>query len=156
MASRYQRCVLVAAAILAACSVRPTTAGVTAQGIGEPATTAIIERENIDVAPDGAGLPSGSGSAEHGRIVFATSCSQCHGTSIVLNPERWAYATTVFDYVHRAMPPTTRQKLSADDTYAVVAYLLFSNSFISEHAIMSASSLPSVHLPFVHKFVPMR
>ncbi len=151
---KYTALAVVAACVIFAAAVAGTKAIPTASAtIGQPADERTIERENIDVAPDGAGLPGGSGEAARGRAIFAAACMQCHGTSVVLLPERWAYATTIFDYVRRAMPPTTTTKLSADEVYAVVAYLLASNAVISEHEIMNASSLPLVHMPLQAKFL---
>jgi hypothetical protein len=124
--------------------------------LGQPADPAMIERENIDVSPDGAGLPPGSGSAARGQVIFTASCSQCHGTAITISPERWAYATSLFDYVRRAMPPTTRTKLPAPDVYAVVAYLLAKNALIPERTTMNAVSLPAVRMSRVKDFVPAR
>jgi mono/diheme cytochrome c family protein len=124
--------------------------------LGQPADPALIERENIDISPDGAGLPPGSGNAERGQVVFTASCSQCHGAAITISPERWAYATSLFDYVRRAMPPTTRTKLPAPDVYAIVAYLLAKNGLIPERTTMNASSLPAVRMPRAKDFVPAR
>ena len=141
--------------VLGACS---TAGSVTHERttLGQPADPALIERENIDVSPDGAGLPPGSGDAIHGSVIFAASCAQCHGTAMTINPERWAYATSLFDYVRRAMPPTTRTKLTPAETYALVAYLLAANELIPEGAVMNSSSLPAVRMPRSKDFVPAR
>ena len=149
------RAILLAALALALC-LQGATVTQARTTLGHPADPALIERENIDVSPDGAGLPPGSGNAERGQVVFTASCAQCHGAAITISPERWAYATSLFDYVRRAMPPTTRTKLPASDVYAVVAYLLARDALIPVRTTMNASSLPAVRMPRVKDFVPVR
>lgn len=155
MARRLCTLAIAALVLLAACGIRGTAtrAGTT---LGQPADPALIERENIDVSPDGTGLPAGSGDAIHGKTLFAATCAQCHGPTIAIRPERWAYATSLFDYIRRAMPPTTRTKLKGNDVYALVAYLLASNSLISDRTIMNSASLPRVHMPRSKDFTPAR
>lgn len=113
------------------------------------ATAQEIAQWNIDVSPDGTGLPSGSGTVQRGTQVFETNCQACHrvngqggiggrlagGQGTFASADRiktvgfWPYATMLFDYVHRAMPYPKPGSLSADDTYAVVAYILNLNHY---------------------------
>jgi mono/diheme cytochrome c family protein len=155
MGRRLRLQTLAIAVAVAACCAGATPARARST-LGQPASPALIERENIDVAPDGAGLPAGSGDAIHGRATFAATCARCHGATVSLNPERWAYATSLFDYIRRAMPPRARTNLTPDELYGVVAYLLSTNSLISEHAPINASSLPKVRMPRVKDFLGAR
>ncbi len=137
-------------------------------GIGHPATQAEIALWDIDVRADGTGLPPGRGSVAQGREIFAQTCSACHGdkgqgteadalaggkgTLATAKPVKtvgsfWPYATTLFDYVNRAMPFTAPQSLSPDEVYAVSAYVLFLNGLVPEDATLDAKSLPKVAMP---------
>jgi cytochrome c len=137
-------------------------------GIGHPVTEAELAPWNIDVAPDGSGLPAGRGSVQQGKSLYDAKCAACHGpegqgspmsrlaggrgTLTSPNPVKtigsyWPYATTVFDYVRRAMPPGEAQSLSADETYALTAYLLALNDIIGPDTVMDAQSLPRVQMP---------
>jgi cytochrome c len=144
-------------------------------GFGRPATDHEIQQWNIDVAPTGEGLPPGSGTAKKGAAIFATRCASCHGPTGKEGPmdrlvggagtlgsqhpvktigSYWPYATTVYDYVHRAMPFTAPQSLSPDEVYSVVAWLLYQNGIIAEDTILDADSLPSIIMPNRNGFVP--
>lgn len=137
-------------------------------GLGNVVDAADLARIDFTVLPDGDGLPAGSGTAVQGAAVYARHCLACHGQggsggvndalvggAGTLGSERpvktvgsyWPYATTVFDYVRRAMPLTSPGVLSADETYAVTAYLLFLNGIVAEDAVMDAKTLPSVKMP---------
>jgi S-disulfanyl-L-cysteine oxidoreductase SoxD len=143
-------------------------------GIGRTATPAEIAGWNIDVGRDGSGLPPGSGSVAHGRDVFAQQCAACHGekgeggvgdrlvggqgTLATPNPVRtvgsyWPYASTLFDYIRRAMPQNAPGSLSNDDTYAVSAYILNLNGLVPDGATLDAKSLPAVKMPNRKMFV---
>ena len=137
-------------------------------GIGRPATTAETRLLDIDVTPDGHGLPSGRGTVMEGAAVYATKCASCHGAkgeggtaerlvgrnegdnfAFATNARLlrtigsyWPYATTLFDYTARAMPFQQPGTLTADETYGLVAYLLFLNGVIAEGAVMDQASLP--------------
>ena len=125
-------------------------------------------RWDIDIAPDGAGLPPGQGSVQQGESVYMTKCIACHGvngqgqpmdrlaggrnTLTSANPVKtvgsyWPYATTIFDYVRRAMPQDSPQSLSPDEVYAVTAYLLRINDIVGPDVIMNAHTLPKVRMP---------
>ncbi|MFK7977398.1 MAG: c-type cytochrome [Halioglobus sp.] len=132
--------------------------------LGQPIKPEEWAAWDIDVSPDGAGLPSGAGIAEQGAVVYQRDCQACHGdmASGGLNValagrgpairnrtvgNYWPFATTLFDYIRRAMPLNQPQSLSSDDTYAVTAYLLFLNSIIPEDLVLDAASLPQIVMP---------
>jgi cytochrome c len=142
--------------------------------LGAPATAAQIAGWDIDVSPDGSGLPAGSGTALAGKGVYEGKCLACHGKDGAGGPNDqlvgghgtlrdpaavktvgsyWPYATTLFDYVRRAMPLLQPQSLSNDETYALTAYLLFLNGVIAEDDIMDAQTLRSVVMPNRDNFV---
>ena len=143
-------------------------------GLGEPATAAQIESADISIGPDGAGLPPGSGTPTQGEAIFNTKCLACHGpqgsgtvndqlvggkgTLTTATPVKtigsyWPYATTVFDYVRRAMPYPTPHSLSDPEVYALTAYLLSLNGIIGKDAVMDAKTLPQVKMPNRGNFV---
>ena len=137
---------------------------------GRPVSEADVAAWNIDIrTPDGAGLPSGSGSVAQGRAVYAAKCAVCHGADAkggpvygtmvggmgtmtqsprVLTPgSMYPYAPILFDYVRRAMPMDRPQTMSNDEVYAVSAYLLNLNGLVPADAVMNAQSLPRVQMP---------
>ncbi len=137
-------------------------------GIGTPATPEQIAAWNIDADPDGAGLPPGHGSADEGAALFASTCAACHGDKGQGGPQDrlvggqgtlasdkpiktvgsyWPYATTLFDYIHRAMPLTAPQSLAPDQVYALVAYILHLNGVLPDHAELDAAGLAKVRMP---------
>lgn len=143
-------------------------------GIGQPVTEQDLAAWDIDVRPDGKGLPPGRGTVAEGKAVYLAKCSGCHGedgqgspmdrlaggeaTLATQKPVKtvgsyWPYATTLFDYLRRTMPFTDPQGLSADDTYAVTAYVLYLNRIVPESASMDAVSLPRVKMPNRNGFV---
>ncbi len=143
-------------------------------GLGQELTAAELAAVDFTIMPDGNGLPPGSGNAASGRDIYIRNCLACHGengtggVNDVLSgghgsltgpqPQKtvgsfWPYATTVFDYVRRAMPYHTPGSLSSDELYAVTAYLLFLNDIIAEDAEMNAALLPQVKMPNRDNFV---
>ena len=159
--------VLLAAATLAAQSAK--------YGVGRPPTEDEIRGLGLAIAPDGTGLPEGSGTAVAGREVFAALCSRCHGdrgeggigpplvggqgTLATAKPLKtvgsfWPYATTVWDYVNRAMPFDQPGLLKPPQVYAVVAYILNLNGIIGSDQMIDAKSLPKVKMPNRDGFVP--
>jgi S-disulfanyl-L-cysteine oxidoreductase SoxD len=132
------------------------------------------------IAPDGAGLPPGSGTASAGAKVYADNCAACHGDKGQGNPAKgiggdrllggrgtlasdtpiktaesyWPYATTLFDYVKRAMPFSAPGSLSDNDVYAVVAYILAEAKIIQPTDTMNATTLPKVTMPNRDGFIP--
>jgi cytochrome c len=143
-------------------------------GLGVPATAAQVESADVSIGPDGAGLPPGSGTPAQGEAIFTTKCVACHGPQGVgtVNDRLaggqgtlsgpaplktigsyWPYATTVFDYVRRAMPYPTPHSLSDQEAYALTAYLLSINGIIGADAVMDAKTLPQVKMPNRGNFI---
>ena len=155
--------VLLTAGYLAAASAIADT-----PDLGVAASTEQIGAVEITVFPDGGGLPPGAGTATEGAELYQRQCMACHGQGgqggindrlaggqgslTTHNPVKtvssyWPYATTVFDYVRRAMPYQAPGSLSDDEVYALTAYLLYVNDIIDERAEMNASTLPTVSMP---------
>jgi len=143
-------------------------------GLGRSATPDEIAGWNIDIAPDGAGLPAGKGGVADGGRIFARKCAACHGSRGEGKPmdalvggagtiatgkplktvgSYWPYATTLFDYVRRAMPFDAPQSLANDDVYAVSAYVLWLNNIVPEDIVLDAQTLPRVVMPNREAFV---
>ena len=149
-------------------------------GIGRPATQAEIAARDIDVGPDGAGLPQGKGTAAEGATIYAARCAGCHGKTGKEGPNDalvgripndefpfardprapktigsyWPYATTVFDYIRRAMPPDKPGSLTDEEVYNLTAFLLAQNDLIPQDAVIDATSLPKVKMPAREHFKP--
>lgn len=136
--------------------------------LGRPLDEAAAARFDLDVFPDGRGLPAGHGNAVQGGRLFAAQCAVCHGEAgrgasaeelaggqEPLDSEwpdktvgrYWPYATTLFDFVRRAKPMTAPGSLDADEVYALTAYLLWADGVIGEHDEMNANTLPRVRMP---------
>jgi S-disulfanyl-L-cysteine oxidoreductase SoxD len=136
--------------------------------LGVPPSAEEIAAIDISVGPDGIGLPPGSGTSKQGAEVYAAKCIMCHGPEgangvndrlaggngtltsaapIKTIGSYWPYATTVFDYVRRAMPYPAPHSLTDDEAYAVTAYLLHLNGIIGANDVMDAGSLPKVKMP---------
>lgn len=151
-------------------------------GLGTEATRAQIASWDTDIGPEGMELPAGKGSARAGAEVYRTQCAACHGASgegmapvfpalIGRDPRGesfdfasdptiprtignyWSHATTLYDYIRRAMPLYTPGSLSADDTYAVTAYLLAANQVIPDTAVLDAAALRAVKMPARDRYV---
>ena len=144
--------------------------------LGRPATPEEIALWDISIGPDGAGLPPGNGSPQQGAAVYAAKCLPCHGEKGSGKPSDqlvgglgtltgdqpavktvgsfWPYATTLFDYVRRAMPFNAPRSLSDDEVYAVCAYILQLNGIIGEGTVMNAQTLAKVQMPNRAGFVP--
>jgi S-disulfanyl-L-cysteine oxidoreductase SoxD len=148
-------------------------------GLGHAVDSARLASLDIDVSPSGAGLPAGSGSAAQGAGVYTASCASCHGANgeglppnppllggprgsfdFATNPKMlktignyWPYATTLFDYIRRSMPLTAPGTLTADQTYAVTAFLLEREQVIPAGTVLDATSLPKVAMPARDHFV---
>jgi mono/diheme cytochrome c family protein len=152
----------------------PVSLAFAAHDIGTPMTAADVAAWNIDIAPDGRGLPAGSGDVAMGAQVFASKCAACHGaagqgglgdplvggrgTLTSAKPKRtvgsyWPYATTLFDYINRAMPYNAPKSLSPDEVYAVCAFLLNQNGILAGDARLDERSLPKVPMPNRNGFV---
>ncbi len=168
-----RRLVLVLACLGVACS----TSGQGpdgAPGLGLPASNEDVARVFWSIFPDGENLPQGEGTAAEGRILFQLHCQACHGPEGAGRPSDrlvggqgslgtgmpvktigsyWPYATTVFNYIRRAMPYTAPMSLSNDEYYALTAYLLQINEIISSDEIVNAETLPKVVMPNREGFV---
>lgn len=143
-------------------------------GLGRPALPEEIEAWDVAVLPDGQGLPVGSGDVETGEAVFAEHCASCHGdfaegldswpvlaggAGSLKDPRPvktigsyWPYLSTVFDYVHRSMPFGQAQTLSVDDTYAITAFLLYSNGLVEDDFVLSNENFTSIVMPNAEGF----
>jgi len=146
-----------------------------AYDFGRSATPDEIKLWDIDVRPDGDGLPEGSGTVAHGKEVYQNNCEACHGpngqggirdrlvggqgTLRTDKPTKtvgsyWPYATTLFDYIRRAMPYPAPGLLSVDDNYAVVAYILSLNEILPADGKLDKDSLPKIKMPNRDGFIP--
>ncbi len=144
-------------------------------GLGQPATPAEIDAWHLDVSPSGEGLPAGRGTTKDGAKIFAAKCAGCHGSTgkegpaprlvggigslASTNPVKtvgsyWPYATTLFDYVRRAMPFNAPQSLTNDEVYALSAWILAENGIVKKDAVMDATTLPAVVMPNRNGFMP--
>jgi mono/diheme cytochrome c family protein len=143
-------------------------------GVGRAPTADEIRQWDISVSPDGKGLPPGRGTAAEGKEMFANRCARCHGAkgegkeSVALaggqgtlkspKPLRtvgsyWPHATTIFDYVNRAMPFDKPGTLGAAQVYSLTAYVLFLNGIVQENDTIDATSLPKIKMPNREGFV---
>ncbi|PCJ40804.1 MAG: hypothetical protein COA71_09370 [SAR86 cluster bacterium] len=143
-------------------------------GLGVPASAEEVAGWDISIGPEGENLPQGSGTVAQGAAIFATRCAVCHGpnaegatndrlvgghdtlntaSAIKTVGSYWPYATTVFDYIRRAMPFQQPGSLSNDEVYALTAYLLEMNDVIDEDAVLNARTLPEINMPNKDGFV---
>jgi S-disulfanyl-L-cysteine oxidoreductase SoxD len=144
-------------------------------GLGRPATAEESRSYDRFVPPSGANLPAGSGTAEKGKAIYAAQCARCHGATGREGPEEplvggigslaspkpqktvgsyWPYATTLWDYVNRAMPFDRPGMLPPDDVYSVTAFVLQLNGIVSASDVLDANSLPKIEMPNREGFVP--
>lgn len=149
-------------------------------GMGRAVSKQEIAAWDIDVRPDGTGLPAGSGTVAHGEQLYREKCLACHGANGVGGPfgtlvgrlagdafpfgsdptvvktigNYWPYATTVFDYINRAMPFDAPGSLQAEEVYALVAYLLHMNEIVTADAVLSRDNLADINMPARNRFVP--
>jgi S-disulfanyl-L-cysteine oxidoreductase SoxD len=141
--------------------------------LGKPIAPADLAPWNITILPDGANLPPGSAKAADGETIFAEKCSACHGDGgkggiagqLVGGPPKatldggktianfWPAATTLFDFIRRAMPYTAPKSLSDQEVYALTAYLLAANKLIGENDEINAKTLPQVKMPNRDNFI---
>ena len=155
-----------------ACAVLLSSCMATSQaapfGLGDVPSAASVAARDDAIGPRGDELPAGHGDAVAGALVYAQQCAACHGAHghegpdpvlvggqgsltgehpLVTVGSYWPYATTVFDYIRRAMPFTAPGSLSTDETYAVTAFVLHANGIIGQHDVMDRERLPRVHMP---------
>ncbi len=183
---RFKKYIVLYFIALAACTqttgshtalLQDTSAWPASFHIGRRATPAEISALDIDIRPDGKGLPPGQGNALSGQAIYTAKCAACHGTgteamnaqlpgpalmndSVGTNRKKlrtignyWPYATTIFDYVRRSMPYNAPGTLTSDEVYSVTAYLLYANKIIDQRTIMNATSLPAVEMPAKKLFI---
>jgi cytochrome c5 len=171
--------------LLSACEPGPidSTAGVASYdgtrvghyGYGVAATEREIAGWDIDIRPDGQGLPEGAGSVEDGEVLYEMQCAECHGSfgegvgrfpvlaggEGTLRDSRplktigsyWPYTSTLFDYIRRTMPFAQPESLSNDETYAVTAYVLYLNDLVDDTFVLTQENLANVRLPNEASFV---
>lgn len=170
--SKYRK-LIVTTALAATLTAGPALAE--KLGLGRPALPEEVAAWNLDVSPDGTGLPEGSGSVEDGEMIFADYCAVCHGDFAegvgnwpklaggmdTLDHEDplktvgsyWPYLSTTWDYVHRSMPFGNAQTLSADEVYAIVAYILYSNDLVEDDFVLSKDNFLDVEMPNAGGFI---
>ena len=151
--------------------------------LGKPMSAADTAAWDIDIEPDGAGLPAGGGTAAQGAPIYDEQCSACHGPGgkgatittsgapaappVVSDAKRngiddttltianyWPYATTLFDYIRRSMPWTSPRSLTDGQVYALTAYILAQNKLIDVKQTIDAQTLPKVQMPNRNGFIP--
>ena len=176
---RFSRLLTAATVLLWASGILAQTQSYT--NVGRTPTKEEIQAWDIGVGPDGKGLPPGQGSAKEGAPIFAAKCAACHGadgkgaaigprltgakadfeTLTTVRPVRsvggyWPYATTVWDFINRAMPRGQSGTLTPNEVYAVTAFILAKNDIIKEDDVMDAKTLPKVQMPNRNGFVPAK
>jgi S-disulfanyl-L-cysteine oxidoreductase SoxD len=146
-------------------------------GPGRPATEAEIKAQDLTILPNGTGLPKGRGDAKQGSAIFKDKCAVCHnekgegrenqypalaggiGSLGGSSPKKtvgsyWPYATTLFDYVRRAMPYDHPRSLSTDEVYSVSAFVLYLSGIVKETEELNEKTLPQVKMPNRDGFIP--
>ena len=169
-----------AAALVLACASAFAADTSPLYGFGSTPSDAELQRF-VSPLPDGRGLPPGSGTVAQGKALYTEQCVACHGANLegglgdkliggrgslanntpAKGPVKtvesyWPYATTLFDYIKRAMPLTAPDSLSNDDVYALTAYILAQAKIVADDALMNAQTLPKVQMPNRNGFVPDR
>ena len=180
MFTRSWRAALIAALLASATAFAQGPAfaqgfGAAGPNLGKPISPADIAAWDISIMPDGTGLPSGSGTAAQGAPIYAQKCAVCHGeagkgglaaalvggqpvsnaietTKTIAN--FWPYASTLFDFIRRAMPWNKPRTLTNGEVYALTAYILALNKIIGENEVMNAQTLPKVQMPNRDGFIP--
>lgn len=160
---------LVCAALLG-CTMTVTVLAYAAEGtpgLGTPVTQDQLAEIDLIVLPSGEGLPAGAGTAAQGQAVYEQQCAVCHGaqgegtqgvpalaggsltgTPVLMTAgSYWPFASTLYDYIRRAMPPTAPKSLSDTEVYQVVAYVLNLNGIVARDFVLDAGSLPQVQMP---------
>src|SRR5579859_5392326 len=162
----------VAAAMLLTCSAALAQSA-KYEGVGRAATPEEIRARDVTVLPSGRGLPPGKGTAKEGAPIYITRCAMCHGatgkeggplapkligdTSYERGPmTSWPFATSIWNYINRAMPRYQEGTLKPDEVYAVTAFLLFRGGIIKEDDVMDARTLPEIQMPNRNGWVPAR
>ena len=158
---------LVLLALLSACTA-PATGTADLPKLGVAADPDLLNRQRLNVFPDGHGLPPGHGTVADGARLFALHCAGCHGrdgrggsadeltgavhplTSVDADKtigSYWPYATTLFDLIRRAKPMNAPGTLNADEVYALCAWLLHANGIVPADVVLDAQTLPAIRMP---------
>lgn len=174
--SKTAACLALAGAAALALAACAPAAPAQRLGLGATPSAAQIRAWDIDVRADGAGLPAGSGTVAQGKAIYEARCLACHGANGEQGPaprlaggqgtlaskapvltvgSYWPYATTLYDYIRRAMPLDRPQSLTADEVYAVTAYTLHLNGIVAADAVLDAGSLARVRMPNRDGFRPV-
>jgi cytochrome c5 len=165
-------------ALASAASAQSPNSPSKSPNLGKPISQDDLATWDISIGPDGVGLPPGSGTVKQGEALFAAKCQACHnekgagtpndrlvgGQGTLPGPKPaiktvgsyWPYATTLFDYIRRAMPLYESKSLSNDEVYSAVAYLLNLNGVIPETETMNAQTLPKVMMPNRDGFIAFK
>lgn len=126
-----------------------------------------LKQIKMTIFPDGTGLPAGKGDAKKGALVYKSKCAACHGGNLEggmggMAPKlagepvygadwstgaAWPYATSIFDYVYRAMPPDNVKSLTSNELYSLTSYILFKDKIITQDEVMDQKTLPAVEMP---------
>jgi mono/diheme cytochrome c family protein len=154
----------------------------TRYGLGQPADVQLVARLDTDIDPSGSALPAGRGTAAEGAVLYGAQCAMCHGAEGLGMPPAfprllgrdpkaedfnfasdhklpktignyWPYATTLFDYIRRAMPLTAPGSLTDDQVYALTAYLLAADGVIPKETTLDAAALAAVKMPYTDRFI---
>ena len=141
--------------------------------LGTPISEAQLQGWDLIVAPDGSGLPAGSGTAAQGQAVYEQKCASCHGMQgegmpgvpalaggspigappLMTAGSYWPHASTIFDYVRRAMPPLAPKSLTDSEVYQVTAYVLHLHNIVERDFVLDSNSLPTVQMPNGGNFI---
>ena len=177
-----KRIAVLALLCTAAACTRADESSVPQYGIGKPATDSAVAAMNYDISGEGAELPAGRGTVAEGTALYAAQCAQCHGKNgegagpglpalVGRDPKGeqfqfandpklvhtignyWPYATTLFDYIKRAMPLNAPGSLADSEVYALTAYLLAANAVIPDTTSLDAATLRAVRMPYRDRFV---
>lgn len=151
-----------------------TSFSVHSQDLGKPIDESQLLDFDLVAGPDGSGFPSGSGTAKQGKAVFESKCAACHtltgeglsgATRLVGgsmqsegNPLRtvgsfWPHASTLFDFIRRAMPANAPKSLSNEEVYQATAYVLFLNDIVGEDTVIDKASLLNIVMPNADGFI---
>jgi len=167
---RYSSSILTAVIALSVC-VPARAQGRTYQ-LGSTPSQEEIKARDIAISPDGKELPAGSGTAKEGATIFAQKCAACHGQNgngggltrgivplgnakpVKIGFSLVPYATTVWDFINRAMPQSKPGSLTVDEVYAATAFVLYRNEIIKETEVLDANTLPKVRMPNRDNFLP--
>jgi cytochrome c len=157
--------------LIALVTFAPNLALSDSPGLGQPLSDDEIPNYARYVMPDGTGLPPGSGTAIKGESIYQAQCGFCHGETGVEGPimppvgpnelwdkpagGHWPYATTLFDYIRRAMPFDVPKSLSDDEVYAVTAYILHRNGLVAEDEVLNEANLAHVEMPNRGNFIDL-